>query len=112
MPSTAEHIAARDDADLRNCLIAAAEQAGIQNAQPQIDQNMGLIVAATVTVGDQETSITRVHAYAAGQYQAAIDALPPRPGLNPAAVTDPILTAAVQAILEPASVPPSEPQAI
>lgn len=100
MPSTNEHIAARDDLDLQHRLIAAAEQAGIDNAASRVAQSLGALVSRTIEVNGQTTSVTAVHAYANGQRAAllASDAALPA-GLNPAAVTDAHLQAAVMAVL-------------
>lgn len=118
MPTTAEHIAARDDVDLQRRLVAAAEQAAIPNAASEVSANLGRLVAVEVNVAGSPTSITAVHAYAAATRREALalkaapdnislaDAkaligvlLAPPPGQNPGAVTDPILAAAVQAVL-------------
>ena len=93
MASTADHIAARNDTDLLQRLVAAAEQAGIDGAQAWVEANRGRIIAAKIT-GD--TTIADVHAYAVATYEPA-----PRPGENPAAVTDPQLAEAIQAVREP-----------
>lgn len=80
---------------------AAAEQAGIPNAASEVSANLGRLVAAPVNVGGP-TSITEVHAYASDvrkTYLSDSRALPP--GQNPGAVTDPILAAAIQAVLAP-----------
>lgn len=81
MPTTAEHIAARDDVDLQRRLVAAAEQAGISNAASEVSANLGRLISLT----DAKALIGVL--------------LAPPPGQNPGAVTDPILAAAVQAVL-------------
>lgn len=100
MPTTSEHIAARDDLDLQKRLVAAAEQAGVANASSVILSNLGALVSAPITVNGEATSITAVHAYANAvrkEYLADDRALPP--GVNPGAVTDLHLAAAVAAAL-------------
>lgn len=94
--TTAQHIATRDDENIRARLVATAEQAHVPEPESFVRQNIGRIISTPIS--QDGTTITTVHAYAAGQYQAALDALPPAPGLNPAAVTDAQLTAAVQAV--------------
>lgn len=96
--TTAQHIAARNDTDLRNRLVAAAEQAHIPNAQNFVDQNLGTLVATEV---DGQSTITTVHAYAADVRRQALEALPPLPGINPGAVTDAHLATAVSAVWAP-----------
>jgi len=100
--TTAQHMAARDDEDLTARLVAAAEQAHIPNPASFVESNVGRLVSTEISAG---TTLTSVHAYAAGQYQIAVDALPPRPGMNPAAVTDSQLAAAVLAVWEPTAEP-------
>lgn len=100
MPSTTEHIAARDDDDLQRRLIAAAEQAGIEDARSRVSVALGRLVSSPIQVNGETTSLTAVHAYAAAvrkEYLSDERALPP--GQNPGAVTDAHLAAAVQAVL-------------
>lgn len=89
MATLAQHIAARNDNDLLARLIAAAEQANIPNAQQWAEQHRGELVSANL--GD--TTIADVHAYAVATYAPL-----PRPGENPAAVTDAQISTAVQAV--------------
>lgn len=51
MATTAQHIAARNDADLLARFIAAAEQAGIENAQQWAEANRGRLVAQRTITG-------------------------------------------------------------
>ena len=97
--TTAQHIAARDDEDLLARLIATAEQAHIPQADSFVQQNLGKLISTEIDGG---STLTSVHAYAKATYDAAVEALPPRPGINPAAVTDAQLTQAVEAVWEPA----------
>lgn len=106
MVTTMQHIAARDDLDIQHRLIAAAEQSEIPNASSIVAQNIGKLVSASIVVNGETTSIAAVHAYAADvrdQYLADERAM--SPGLNPGAVTDVILAAALQAVM------PAEPSA-
>jgi len=91
--SLAEHNAARNDDDLTQRFIAAAEQLGVSNnAQMWVDQNRGAIVAVRTGEGEEDT-ISDAHAYAVATYNP-----PPRPGVNPAAVTDNQIKIAIQAV--------------
>lgn len=96
--TTAQHIAARDDQDLVNRLVAAAEQAHIPNPDSFVRQNVGRLISTTIDGG---STITAVHAYASTVYEEAVAALPPKPGLNPAAVTDTQLAQAITAVWGP-----------
>ena len=89
MATLAPPTAARNDDDLLTRLIAAAEQAGIPNAQQWAEQHRGALVSTQI--GD--TTIADVHAYAVATYNPT-----PRPGENPAAVTDAQIAQAVQAV--------------
>lgn len=91
MATLAEHIAARNDADLLARFVAAAEMAGIDNPQGWAEAHRGEIVCAKI--GD--TTVSDVHAYAVATYQPTS-----RPGANPAAVTDQQIIAAVNAVRE------------
>lgn len=93
--TTAQHIAARDDADLTARLIAAAEQAHIPEPATFVQSNIGKIISTSIGEG---TTITAVHAYASTVRADAVAQLPPPPGLNPAAVTDEQLTDAIQTV--------------
>jgi len=92
MATLAEHITARNDADLLARFVAAAEMEGIDNPQGWAEQHRGELVAAKV---DDDHSVSDVHAYAVSTYQPT-----PRPGANPAAVTDDQIKAAVQKVHE------------
>lgn len=92
MATLAEHIAARNDNDLLARFVAAAEVTGIDNPQGWAEQHRGELVAARV---DDDHSVSDVHAYAVSTYQPT-----PRPGANPAAVTDDQIKAAVQKVRE------------
>lgn len=92
MATLAQHIAARNDNDLLARFIAAAEVTGIDNPQGWAEQHRGELVAAKV---DGDHTVSDVHAYAVATYQPT-----PRPGANPAAVTDNQIMAAVKAVQE------------
>lgn len=89
MPTIAEHIAARNDQDLRERFVAAAERSGIDAPAHWVDSQMGRLVSADIG----GTSTADVHAYAVATYEPT-----PRPGQNAAAVTDPQIEAAVAAV--------------
>lgn len=95
--TTAQHIAARDDEDLVARLVASAEQAHIPNPDSFVRMNVGKLISADIG----GTTVTTVHAYASLVYEEAVAALPPKPGLNPAAVTDDQLAQAIQAVWAP-----------
>ena len=64
------------------------------------------LISREITVNGEQSTITQVHAYAAAvrkEYLADERALPP--GLNPGAVTDAHLQAAVQVVLGNAGTP-------
>lgn len=92
MATLAQHIAARNDADLLARFIAAAEVAGVDNPQGWAEQHRGELVAARV---DDDHTLSDVHAYAVATYQPT-----PRPGANPEAVTDDQIKAVVQKVRE------------
>jgi hypothetical protein len=100
--TTAQHIAAREDVDLRARLVAAAEQARIPNPEGFIWDNRGAIISTDIGDG---TTLTSVHAYASSVYEQAVAALPPKPGINPAAVTDAQLKLAIEAVYAPVPAP-------
>lgn len=101
--TTAMHIAARADADLLERLIAAAEMQGIPSAAGWVQQNIGTIISTPLTEG--QDTIASVFDFAKGSYEAAVAALPPKPGLNPAAVTDAYMAQAILALITPAEPP-------
>lgn len=99
MPTTAEHMAARSDNDLIARLIAQAEMMGVPT--DWVMSNLVQLIQAPVT--DEGATITSVHAYAAGARAEHIAATPPPPGLNPSAVLDSYLAAAILAVQNPAT---------
>ena len=96
--STAQHMAARDDTDLLARLIAAAEQAHIPEAAAFIRISVGNIISTDIGNG---STITSVYSYSAAARADAVAALPLKPGLDPAAVTDTQLSQAIQAVWAP-----------
>lgn len=90
MATSAQHIAARNDTDLMARFIAVAEKANVPNAQAWVETNRGRLVSTSV----DGTTIADVHAYAVATYEPV-----PRPGENPAAVTDTQLAEAVTALM-------------
>ena len=96
--TTAQHIAARDDDDLKARLVASAEQSQIPNSAGFVESNMGKLVSTEI---GGATTLTAVHAYTAEEYRLAVLALPKKPGADPAAITDPQLSEAVQAVWNP-----------
>ena len=95
--TTAQHIAARDDENLVARLVASAEQAHIPNPDSFVRMNVGKLISTDIG----GTTVTTVHAYASAVYEQAVADLPPKPGLNPAAVTDDQLAQAIQAVWAP-----------
>lgn len=96
MVTTAEHLAARADTDLRARLMAAAEQAGKSGAAAWVDEHIGQLLTAPVA-GDN--TIAGVYGYAWSERNRLVGELPPAPGVNPGAVTDAHLAAAIAAVL-------------
>lgn len=96
MATIAEHIAARNDLDLLERFVAAAERAGIPDPQAWAEANRGRLVAADLG----ETTVADVHAYAVANYTPT-----PRPGQNPASVTDGQLEQAVAAVFTEGGTP-------
>ena len=90
MATIADIQAARDDTDLRARIATAAEALGL-GTQWAASQ-MGRLVA--VKIGD--TTIADVYGYAAATYQPT-----PKPGANPAAVTDQQIYAAINEVNGP-----------
>lgn len=97
--TTAMHIAARSDSELLERLIAAAEMQGIPSAAGWVQQNIGTLISTPLN--EAEDTIASVFDYAKGQYEAAVAALPPKPGSNPAAVTDVYLGQVIAELITP-----------
>lgn len=95
MATTTQHINARNDPDLLDRFIAAAEQADVADASRWVQANIGRLVAQDV---DGTQVIADVHAYAHDVREAHLAATPPRPGQNLGAVTDTHLVTAINAI--------------
>lgn len=93
MASIAEHMSARNDNDLFQRLVAAAEMAGVEAPEQFVGLNRGKLISTPIEVDGQTTTLSAVHAYAVATYQPV-----PRPGANPAAVTDQHLKEAIKAL--------------
>lgn len=102
MATTTQHINARNDPDLLDRFIAAAEQANVENASAWVQANMGRLVTVKV---DGAQTVSDVHAYADEVRDAYIKATPERPGANLGAVTDPHLLTAINAIMPSGETP-------
>ena len=90
MASIADLQAAREDQDLRARFEVAAEAIGLGTGWAA--QQMGRLVAVETAVGNP----------AAAYASAALNYKPtPRPGQNPAAVTDEMIFAAIAAVNQP-----------
>ena len=96
MASIADLQAAASDPDLLARFDIAALSQGLPHGWAAT--NLARLVSVNITDGGQQTSVSDVHAYASNVYEAAIAALPPKPGANPAAVTDTHIYAAIQAV--------------
>ena len=96
MATTAEHLAARGDVDLRMRLEAAAEMHGIREAEEWVEKNIGALLTAQIA---SDKTIADVYAYAAGEHARLLKEVSPPPGANLAAVTDSHLAAAVADVL-------------
>lgn len=80
------------DADLRDRIVSAAAQAGIDAAQHQVDSRLRQLVSTPIT--DAGDTLASVLEYAIATYTPT-----PRPGQNAAAVTDQMIRDAVAAVL-------------
>lgn len=89
MATIAQHIAARNDADLVARLVAAAEMAGVDNPQGWVESHRGELVSADIG----GTTISEVHAYAVTQVKPVL-----RPGEDPQFITDDQVKQAISAI--------------
>ena len=88
MASYKEHIAARNDADLADRFVAAAEVEGIDNPKQWVEVRVGALVAVPVSDGK---SVADVYAYAVDQYKG-------RPGQDASYVSDEQIKAALDAV--------------
>ena len=95
MATTADHMAARGDADLLARFIARAEQLGVENVSSWVQAHMGQLIGQKI---DGNQTVTDVYAYAANVRREYIAATPQRPGENMGAVTDSHLEVAIQAL--------------
>lgn len=92
MATSAQIIAAQSDEDLRRRFVALAAAEGVDSPEHAVASNMHALVAAKITAGSD--TVASVYDYAAATYVPA-----PRPGVNPAAVTDAQIIAAIALIL-------------
>ena len=92
--TTAAIIAASRDSDLRERLIATAARAGVDSPQAWVESRLHELASTDATSSGD--TIASVYDYARATYTPA-----PRPGENPAAVTDTHLEYAVQKLLNP-----------
>lgn len=103
MPTTAAHMAARSDNDLVARLVAQAEMMDVP--ADWIMQNIVKLIQ--VPIADGQT-ITDVHAFAAQHRREYIAATPDPAGADPAAVIDAYLEAAITAVRDAATTPPTD----
>ena len=82
-------IAASSDGDLQRRLRAVAASMGIENPQGWVESRLYELAAAPVN--ENGDTVGSVYEYAAATYKPA-----PRPGENPAAVTDGFLRHAIE----------------
>lgn len=94
MTSTADFIAATTDTDLAARVRAAAQMAGVSNAEAWAAANLPAICMFATTAGP----IVDAYAYARNVRDQYMAATPPPPGVNPGAVTDAMLIEAVAAL--------------
>jgi len=91
-PSTTDFLAATSDPDLIARIQAAAQLAGVPNAAQWALAHLDALCL------HDDAAIISAYAYAAAVRREHIDATPAPAGSNPGAVTDAMLTAAVEAL--------------
>jgi hypothetical protein len=91
MASTNDQIAASKDSDLRARAVAAAQIIGMDSADAWVQSNFGRLLCVEVTKNGEPTTAT-------DEYASAMNKRPPAPGIDPDAVTDDMITAAIQAM--------------
>lgn len=87
-------IAAAQDRDIAQRLVAVAAQQGVDDPQQVVASNLHRLILAPVSEGGD--TIASVLEYARATYVPT-----PLPGANPAAVTDAFLSAALTHVLTP-----------
>lgn len=93
MATSAQLISSAADEHLRARIAAMAQAVGYD--QVWTDIRMGQIVAAEIIGPDEKpTTIATMYGYAVATW----DATKPLPGMNPAAVTDDAIAAAIKAV--------------
>lgn len=118
MPTSFAIIAAAKDANLTDRIAALMAALNVQDPDYESQQLRRAIVLAPITVNGEETTIATVREYAAtlrDQAIAARDAaiaqaeadhpVPCDPGLDPAAVTDGHIRAAIQVLIDQGVLP-------
>lgn len=95
MTTSAAIIAASQDRDLHDRLIALAAEQGIQNPQSWVESQLSALACAPVN--DTGDSVASVYEYADAQYKAKLAELK-APGKDPAIVTDAHLRNAIQTL--------------
>lgn len=96
MPTTTQHINAKNDQDLLARFVAQAEMLNIPNAAGWVYDNLSGLISADVSSGQ---TVADVHAYASEVRANYVAATPPLPGKNLGAVTDTNLSVAIQSLL-------------
>lgn len=94
--TSAQIIAASSDGDLQRRLRAIASSMGIENPQGWVESHLDELAAAPVD--DEGNTVGSVYEYASAVYDDEVKSLPPRPGENPAAVTDDYLRYAIDTV--------------
>ncbi|WP_115728240.1 hypothetical protein [Actinomyces culturomici] len=97
--TSAAIIAARDNSDLKDRARALGATLGMTAVE--VDAVWDRVVVADVD-NTGTSSIATVFEYAKLTYDQAVAALPPEPGVNPAAVTDTQILHALQGFATPA----------
>jgi hypothetical protein len=95
MPTTSQHINARNDLDLQQRFIAMAEMEEIPDAAAWVSQNMSKLVNVDVENGQK---VSDVYNYAKEVRDNHIASTPLPPGKNLGAVTDTHISTAIAAI--------------
>lgn len=97
--SSSALIAAAADNDLIRRFVALGATLGMTRS----DVEMARERLAAAPVDDQGNTVASVHEYASAVYNDAVEALPPRPGVNPASVTDAHMIHALKSIKDQTS---------
>ena len=104
MATNLDHRIARQDHNIRERLVAAAEQEGVQMAEFWVEQNIGQLIAADVDPSEEgESTIASVLAYKNANYVRQL-----RPGEDASAVTDAHLREAVKVVIAATTSSPAQ----